>query len=471
MSQSMKSASWSELLRGRNGLRSIALAGGVALHAVNVYIVATVLPSVVRDIGGLEYYAWNMTLFVVASIIGSTATPKAIDSLGLRNSFLLAILIFCLGTIACAAAPTMGWLLLGRTCQGLGGGFLLGLSYASARILFKEHLWPLAMALLSSMWGVATLAGPAIGGIFSDGGAWRWAFWSVLPIAAMLGILVITQISPQATQRNSKPVRIPGWQLLLMVISALVLSMASLSSDLLWNIVGIIMGIAATIAIGLLDNKSSARLLPKGGYSLKGNLGSLYACMALLSIAITAEIFIPYFLQLIQGLSPLISGYLMVLISAGWSSGSITSSSRSTKAANHLISLGPVISMVSVAGLAIVMPLHMPAHNTILILGISILLFGIGLGIGFSWPHLITHVFRNAPEGQENIASSAIITVQLYALALGSALGGMITNAAGFQNPGGLVGTQSAAFALLSVLALAPALAAFLIRPVVKARN
>src|SRR5699024_527510 len=130
------SGTWSELLWGRNGLRSIALAGGIALHAINVYIVSTVLPSVVSDIGGLEYYAWYMTLFVVTSIVGSALTPKSIDSIGLRNAFLVAIGIFIIGTAVCASAPHMVWMLAGRTSQGLGGGLMLGLSYAATRILF-----------------------------------------------------------------------------------------------------------------------------------------------------------------------------------------------------------------------------------------------------------------------------------------------------------------------------------------------
>src|SRR5690606_36530796 len=123
--------SWAELLRGRNGLRSLALAGGVAVHAVNVYIVTTILPSVVDDIGGLEYYAWNTTLFVVASILGSALSPKAMDALGLRRAFLLTIAVFAAGTAGCASSPSMPWLLVGRTAQGLGGGLLLGLSYSA----------------------------------------------------------------------------------------------------------------------------------------------------------------------------------------------------------------------------------------------------------------------------------------------------------------------------------------------------
>ncbi len=470
MADTNSTGTWSELLWGRNGLRSVALAGGVALHAINVYIVATVLPSVVQDIGGLQYYAWNMTLFVVASIIGSTMTPKSIDALGLRHAFLLSIVGFSAGTAVCAAAPSMGWMLVGRTAQGLGGGLLLGLSYSSTRILFEERLWPKAMALLSSMWGVATLAGPAIGGIFAQAGAWRWAFWSVILVAGGLGVLVITQISANATSRSATPARVPVVQLVLMVVAVLAISLASLSPSVAWNVTGIVGGLLISALIAVFDDRSQHRLLPHGGYRLQGDLGSMYACMALLSVAMTAEIFIPYFLQAIQGFTPLAGGYFMVLMSAGWSTGSIFSSSKGPIAAGRLMRLGPVLSGGSLAGLALVLPLHMPEHGLLIAWGVGALLFGIGLGIGITWPHLLTQLFHRSPPGQENMASSAIITVQLYALAFGAALGGMVTNAAGFTVPGGLQGTQQAALALLVTLALAPGLAAFLIRAVVRRR-
>src|SRR3546814_7694407 len=125
--QTKHTGSWSELLWGRNGLRSLALAGGVAVHAVNVYIVTTILPSIVADIGGLEYYAWNTTLFVVASILGWALSPKSMEQFGVRRAFLMAIVIFGGGTTACELEPAMHWLLAARTVQGLGGGLLLGL--------------------------------------------------------------------------------------------------------------------------------------------------------------------------------------------------------------------------------------------------------------------------------------------------------------------------------------------------------
>ena len=115
-------ASWADLLHGANALRSIALAGGVALHAINVYIATTILPSIIKDIGGLEYYAWNTTLFVVTSIVGSALSARLIQAWGPKAAYLLAVAVFSAGSVVCALAPSMPWMLAGRSIQGLGGG-------------------------------------------------------------------------------------------------------------------------------------------------------------------------------------------------------------------------------------------------------------------------------------------------------------------------------------------------------------
>lgn len=458
---SKHNGSWSELLWGGNGLRSLALAGGVAVHAVNVYIATTILPSVVADIGGLAYYAWNTTLFVVTSILGSAISPQVIESLGLRRAFLFALAVFALGTLVCAVSPSMAVLLLGRTAQGLGGGLLLGLSYSAVRVVFEERLWSRAMVLVSSMWGVATLAGPAIGGIFAQTGHWRLAFWSVLPIAAGLAMLVCTQIAA-ASRSERQPVRAPLGMISLLIVSVLAVSLGSLSDQLGWNAAGIAAGLLITGCIAWLDDRSAVRLFPSGSYSPFTRLGSLYACIGLLSIGVTTEIYIPYFLQLIHGKSPLAAGYWTALMSAGWTLGSFLSSGRPTRLANRLMLIGPIVSAVSLLLLAVMLPMTGLSEGGRDAYGLMLPLLGVGVGVGFCWPNMLTRVYKSAPPGQENIASAAITTLQLYAMAMGAALAGMVTNAAGFTDPGGVTGARQAAWALFAVFACAPALAVFL---------
>ncbi len=452
---------WSELLWGRNGLRSLALAGGVALHAVNMYIVTTILPSVVADIGGLAYYAWNLTLFVAASILGSALSPKIIDVQGARTGFLIAISIFAVGTVGCALSPTMPWMLLARTVQGLGGGMLLGLSYSSVRLVFEERLWPLAMVLVSSMWGVATLAGPAIGGVFAQTGHWRLAFWAVVPCCAILALLVWTQLD-RAAGRSAARSRTPLGKISLLVLAVMVVSVSSLSHDLRWNALGIVGGIAVALFIVRIDTASSSPLLPTGSYKVGLVLGSAYACICLLSIGMTSEMYIPYFLQLVHGQTPLMAGYWTALMSVGWTAASFVSSRRSGAAANRMILAGPVVSALSLALLAVLLPQAGLSQGDKTAWIMVLPLLGVGIGIGMCWPLILTRVFKAAPAGQENIAAAAITTLQLFAMAMGAALAGMVANASGFTDPGGVVGAKSAALALFVLFACAPALAALL---------
>ncbi|MDR0217535.1 MAG: MFS transporter [Enterobacteriaceae bacterium] len=456
---------WGELLSGRNGLLSIALAGGVALHAINIYIATTILPSVVRDIGGLEYYAWNTTLFMVASIIGAPLSKNVLSRFGPRAAYLIALIVFCAGTLICASAKDMMWMLIGRFIQGFGGGILFALSYALIRIVFAERLWPRAMAMVSGMWGIATLCGPAIGGVFAHADTWRLAFISLLPIAAILAIIVLVQLS--AYKKSDTPAeRAAIGKILLLGVSVLIISLASLSKAMLPNIGGVIVGLAIVALIARFDRNSKIKLLPSGAYDIKAPLGAIYASMSLLVIGMTTEIFVPYFLQTIHGYQPLIAGYATALMAAGWTVGSLFSSGRSPQTVQRLVRSGPILVVLALIALAIIMPsqsLFDPNSGLILM---CVALAAVGAGIGATWPHLLTQVFTSAPKGQEDLASTSITTVQLFATAIGSALAGIVANLAGFTDPGGLAGTQSAAVWLFAVFALAPVLATLLVRRV-----
>ncbi|WP_417219160.1 MFS transporter [Achromobacter spanius] len=463
------SASWGDLLHGANALRSIALAGGVALHAINVYIVTTILPSIIQDIGGLEYYAWNTTLFVVTSIVGSALSAKLIETLGPRNAYLLAVAVFSSGAIICALAPGMPVLLVGRSVQGLGGGILFALSYALIRLVFDAPLWTRAMALVSCMWGVATLSGPAIGGIFAQTGHWRMAFWALLPVAAALALIVAFKVGGRASVPPAAPTSLPLRTLGLLVASVLAVTLASLSTQWGWNAAGIAIGLAIAAAVARVDSRAHNRLLPTGAYSIGAPLGALYAVMCLVVAAIATEIFVPYFLQIIHGMTPLTAGYMTAAMGAGWTFAAMPSATRTGPAADRLVRLSPVVILASLIGLSVMTPQASILASVAGLVAYIVALMGVGFGIGLAWPHLLTKVFTVAPKGEETLTSSSITTVQLYAAALTAALAGVAVNSAGLADPGGVDGARHAARWLFAAFALAPALALLLLPRVTRA--
>lgn len=461
---------WRDLLSGSNGWRSLALAGGVALHATNVYVATTVLPSIVKEIGGLDLYSWNTTLFVVASILGSVLASKMLTALGPRPAYITALLGFSAGTILCAAAPGMPWMLAGRTLQGFGGGILLALSYALIRIVFAPALWSRAMGLVSGMWGVATLCGPAVGGVFAQFGHWRWAFWSLLPVVVGLGLIIRAQVPAGrtvASESESSPSQgdahvIPWFKVVLLCASAVAISLGAVVGSYLlaaiWMLVGLV------FAWWLAQRERSARhalprLMPTGAYSLRTRLGGLYAVMSLLGLAMTSEIYIPYFLQTIHAQTPFTAGYLAALMAAGWSVGAMTSAGRHGDAAERRVRLGPVIVALGMLALAWLLPQPSLFASAAGVASICVALFGVGVGVGIGWPHLLTRVMTAARPGEAALASASITTVQLYSMALGSALAGLVANSAGLAQ-GALDEAQRASVWLFALFALAPAGAA-----------
>lgn len=147
--------------------------------------------------------------------------------------------------------------------------------------------------------------------------------------------------------------------------------------------------------------------------------------------------------------------------------GSLLSSGRSGGDAARLLRGGPVLCVFGLLALAGLIPLAGELDYGLRTLLVALALAAVGAGVGIGWPHLLTRVLELAPRGEENAASTAITTVQLYGMAVGAALAGLVANAAGLSVPGGVAGAQSAAIWLFAGFALAPLLAALLARRVI----
>jgi MFS family permease len=453
----MRQGGWLELMRGGNAARSAVVGGGMIIHAISTFIVVTILPSVVRDIGGLRFFAWSTTLYVLASLLGGALCARLLARIGARGSYRLALPIFALGTLLCALAPSMPLLLLGRLIQGFGAGTLSALSFSMVRTLFSETLWSRALSLTSAAWGIATLGGPAIGGVFAQYNAWRAAFWSVFALIPFL-LLLVERSLPRDLPRPAAP-RTPLALLSLCVLagSVLAISVTSTSAQAVLDEIGLTVALVGLVLFVRLEARP-LRLLPHGACNPATPLGAAYTAMVLLLIGVTTEIFVPYFLQTLHGVTPLHAGYLSALMSAGWTTGAVGGSSQGITGARALLTAGPLLLGTALAGMFLLVPQSGVLGHAQL-WGIGACLFSQGLGIGIAWPHLCANVFTFAPEGEKDLAATSITVVIMVANALGTALGGMVTNLAGMTVPGGPTGAAPAAAWLFGAYTFAPLLA------------
>lgn len=446
-------ARWQDLLSGRSAIYSLTIGGSVVLHALNIYISTTIMPSVIDDIGGLDYYAWSTTLFVVASIVSAGLMARVFQQSGPRNAYALAAVLFCIGTVICAMAGDMTVLLMGRFIQGFGGGLLYSLTYAVVRIVFPERLWARAIGFESVVWGASTLAGPAVGGMFAEVGMWRAAFWVMVPFGVLFGTIAYATL-PARVDKEQAPVRVPLAQLILLTGAVIVLSISSVGTGMWWIGSGVGVAILLLSTVVMVEKKSGARLLPSDALRLSTSLAAIYATSALLMIGMQSEVFVPYFLQTLHGQSPVMAGYLAALMAMGWTVGAIITSGWTENAARMVLMYGSLASATGLLVLAVFLPTPSAfgwQHGVPITLG----LFAVGLGIGAAWPHMVTRIYQTAAPDEQDLAAGAITTVQLTASAFGAALSGLIANIAGISS-GNTAGVSSAAFWICMVLVLAP---------------
>jgi MFS family permease len=418
------SARWVALFVDGNGARSFVLAGGLAVHAVSVFIVATILPDIVRDIGGLAYYAWTSMLFVVGSIGGSVVAPSLLARLGSRTSYRVALALFVAGSLVCAAAPAMSVLLAGRLLQGVGGGLLPALAYATIRRLFPEPLWSRAISMLSGVWGVAALTGPFIGGLFASYDAWRWAFLINAPIGLVFAV-VAERVLPRGDVADAPPM-LPAFQLLVFAVAVAALASAGVTGGGWSSYVAVVMGLILLAALLRLDRQSVSRLLPTGAFDPRSAIGAVSATMALLAMGTSTTAFVPYILQVGSAFGPMIGGYMMALQAMSWTTAALLTASAGERAVRRIIVVGPVAMVAGMATMAW-------ALSTGFLLPVAVAQVLIGSGIGMAWAHMGTLMMAVAPASERDIASSFISTVQLVAVALGSAFAGIVVNAAGLS--------------------------------------
>jgi MFS family permease len=417
--------SWRELLGPRYGPVAAVLAGGVLLEASNVYLTTSLLPTIVADIGGAEYYAWTMTTFLVASVITSMLVSRTLMSRGAVAAYVIAFGLFAAGSLISALSPTMAVLLVGRAVQGLGGGLLAGLGYALIQRALPERLWARAAALVSAMWGVGNILGPAVGGFFGQLDAWRGAF--VVLVAASVVLMLLVRRAIPATGRSRAGAPVPVASLALLTAAVAAVSLAGVVPAGTGTAIALVVGVALGVWFLLRERAGGVRVLPDVTFDGRSRLGWVYVVVGVLAFGIGTEAFIPLFGQELGGMGPLAAGFLGAALSLGWSvTQMVTANATRPGAVRALIVAGPLLLGAGLAAYGAVQQ-ELPGGWVIAVWVAA--LFAAGAGIGLAFPHLTVAAMSSADGEEEGAkASAGINTVFLIASAFSAALAGVLVN-------------------------------------------
>lgn len=417
---------WRDLFRGRHAVYSLILTLAISLHAVDVFIIATVLPSVVAEIGGAAFYTWSTMLYMVASIVGAASGGRVKVNLGNRYGYVAASGLFLLGTVGCAMAPTMPFLLAARVFQGLGGGLIVSLSYTLIGSLYPQAMRARMFAVISAMWGIAAVLGPMIGGVFAEIGWWRGAFWVGVPVILLFSSLA-WRVLPDAPQDGTPP-RFPWRRLALLAAGVLCVALSG-HVDAIPAKFALLVLAAAVVALTFhLDAKGPEnRLFPSRPMSVNHPVSVGYWMVFLFSVTYSPiSVFIPLLLQVLHGVGPLAAGYFFAIMAFGWTLAAMIVSGFEGRRVQAMILLGPITMTVGIAGQSLVVE-----GGSLLLLGLFVAM--VGVGVGMCHAHIANLTITAARPSEEAVTASSIPMTQSLGTAFGAAAGGLVANAAGLN--------------------------------------
>src|SRR5437764_2899018 len=290
------------------------------LAALDQNIVATALPRIVSDLGGITQYSWVFTAYMLTSTVSVPVYGRLGDVHGRRPLMLIAVTVFLVGSALCGAAQNMTELVVFRGIQGLGAGGLFPLSLAVIGGIVPPRDRGRWQGLIGAVFASASIIGPAVGGFIVDNTTWRWIFLVNLPVGA-IALVVIALTMPKRKVRAEHEIDWLGAGLLAAGTASLLLGLVWAGRDYAWtsgHVIGALVVAAVVLAVfGLAERRAREPILPFEVLRNPIVAGSV-ACMALVGMAMFGTIsYVPLFAQGVIGTSATSSGVVLTPLMLG----------------------------------------------------------------------------------------------------------------------------------------------------------
>jgi EmrB/QacA subfamily drug resistance transporter len=365
------------------------------MAALDSTIVSTALPTIVGDLGGISKLSWVVTAYLLASTITTPLAGKLGDTYGRKLVLQVALVVFLIGSALCGLSQNMTELIGFRALQGLGGGALLVSTQATIGDVVSPRERGRYSGLIGAVFGVATVIGPLLGGLFVDHLSWRWIFYVNLPIGIVAFIVLQAVLHPPAT-RVRHAIDYLGMALLAGALSSIVLYTSLGGTTYGWwsapMIVLLVLSVALTIGFILAEHLAKEPILPlklfrNRVFSVASGVGFIVGMALFGSVT-----YLPLYLQVVKGSSPTESGLQMLPLIVGLLITSVGSGQLIVRFGRY--KMYPIIgTAVMVVGLVLLSHLEVATSRLVA----SFYMLVVGLGLGFVMQVLVLAV-QNAVE-------------------------------------------------------------------------
>jgi len=307
--------------RSERGPVLIALMLTTGLVAIDATILATAVPTIVKDLGGFAQFPWLFSIYLLAQAVSVPVYAKLADTVGRKPIVLVGIGLFLLGSVLCGLAWSMPALIAFRAVQGLGAGAVQPMAVTIAGDIYTVVERAKVQGYLASVWAVSSVVGPTLGGVFSQFLSWRWIFFVNIPLCILASAMLLRAFHESVVPRRHR-IDFLGAGLLTTALSLLILAVLEGGQAWAWNspqsIGAFGLGALLLVGFGFAERKAAEPVLPLWVFRRHLLLSSALVSVGVGAILIGLTSFVPTYLEGALGTVPLIAGLALAALTIGW---------------------------------------------------------------------------------------------------------------------------------------------------------
>jgi EmrB/QacA subfamily drug resistance transporter len=412
--------------RSERGPILLAVMLATALVAVDSTIIATAVPSIVKDIGGFAEFPWLFSIYLLAQAVSVPVYGKLSDLFGRKPVVLWGIGLFLLGSIMCGVAWSMGLLIAFRVIQGLGAGAIMPTTITIVGDLYSVRERAKVQGYIASVWGIASVVGPTLGGVFSEYASWRWIFFVNVPLCLLAAGMILRGFK-EKVRRTRPRIDYRGAALLTSGLTLVILGVLEGGQAWAWDspasIAILLVGVAALVAFGFVERTATEPVLPLWVFRRRLLVLSGVTSAGVGAILLGLTSYVPTYVQVVIGTGPLVAGFALATLLIGWPA-------AASQAGRVYLRLG--FRGCALIGTAIVLVgsallLLLGRHSSVYEVALCCLI--IGLGMGLTAPPTLIAAQSSVGWHERGVVTANNIFLRSLGSALGVAVFGAIANA------------------------------------------